>query len=142
MVKYPIEFKAKVLDDGSNQWSLETEEGLKTEMSVPDEFGGDAENPSPEDLFNSSLASCILATFRVTAQRKGLKYERITSKCSTNLDRNDEGRPVMKQAEITVSVEGVSDNDLAEKIGEISKRNCFIHNSVKTNVKTEFKFTG
>ncbi|MFB6242185.1 MAG: OsmC family protein [Candidatus Nanosalina sp.] len=121
---------------------METKEGLETGMSVPKEFGGDAEKPSPEDLFNASLASCILATFKVTAQREGLEYEKITSNCSTRLDRGDEGRPVMKEAELKVTVGGVSNHDLAEKVGEISEKNCFIHNSVETDVKTEFEFEG
>ncbi|MFB6116181.1 MAG: OsmC family protein [Candidatus Nanosalina sp.] len=140
MVDYPIEFRAEVEDEGGEEWILETEEGLRTEMNIPEEFGGGTEKPSPEDLFNASLASCILATFRVTAERKGLEYDKITSKCSTSLDRGEEGRPVMKEAEINVRVEGVSDQDLAEKIGEISEKNCFIHNSVETEVRTEFEF--
>lgn len=142
MVKYPVNFEAEVEYSGGENWNLETEEGLETAMSVPEEFGGDAEKPSPEDLFNASLASCILATFKVTAQRKELQYDKINSNCSTSLDRGKEGRPIMKEAEIKVSVEGVSDQELAEKVGKISEKNCFIHNSVKTDVRTEFEFEG
>ena len=140
MVEYPIEFEAEVSDNGSDEWNLETDEELKTRMSVPKEFGGDSEKPSPEDLFNASLASCILATFKVTARRKGLDYESITSRCTTRLDRGDEGRPIMKEAEIMVTVGMVSDLELAEKVGKISEKNCFIHNSVETEIEMDFEF--
>ena len=39
-----------------------------------------------------------------------------------------------------MTVYGVSDQVLAEKIGGISEKNCFIHNSVKTDVETSFEF--
>lgn len=141
MVDYPIRFEAEVSDDGSDGWVIETAEDLETGMSVPKEFGGDSENPSPEDLFNASLASCILATFKVTAGRKGLEYESIEAESWTILERGDEGRPVMKDAEIKVKVKEVSNLDLAREIGDISEKNCFIHNSVRTDVETDFEFT-
>ena len=140
MVNYPIEFRAEIQDDKGEEWKLETEENMETFMSAPEEFGGDSENPSPEDLFNASLASCFLATFKVTAQRKGLNYEKITSESSTKLDRDEDGKPMMKEAKITVNIEGASDHDLGREIGEIAEKNCFIHNSVETEVNTEFKF--
>ena len=142
MVDYPVRFQAEVSDEGNHTWGLETEENLERDMSVPEEFGGDSDNPSPEDLFNASLASCILATFKVTAERKGLKYEEISSECVTELDRGEDGRPIMKKAEITVKVKRSSDQELAEEVAEISEKNCFIHNSVKTDVNTNFEFRG
>lgn len=142
MVDYPVSFKAKVeAEESSENWSLNTEENLGTEMSTPIEFGGDSGNPSPEDLFNASLASCMVATYKITAQRKGLDYSNIEGKCETQLDRNEDGRPVMKRSQIDITVEDVSDIDLAEEVGQISENNCFIHNSVKTDVETSFEFT-
>jgi organic hydroperoxide reductase OsmC/OhrA len=139
MVNYPVEFNSESeTDKGEKTWSLETDEGLESAMSVPEEFGGDNENPSPEDLFNASLGSCILATFKVTAERKCLGFDEIEVESTTALDRNEEGRPVMKRALITVSVKGVSDRTLAEETAEIAEKNCFIHNSVKTEVDLEF----
>jgi len=117
-----------------------TGEGLETEMSVPEEFGGDSENPSPEDLFNASLSACIIATFKITAERKGLEFSNVELDSETFLDRNEEGRPVMKNAEIVVEVYGTKDEKLGEEVAQITERNCFIHNSVKTDVDTKFNF--
>lgn len=142
MVNYPVDFEAKAeASQDSDDWSLATSEGLETEMSTPEDFGGDSENPSPEDLFNASLSSCILATFKITAERKDLDYQKITVNSKTSLDRNEDGRPVMKSAELQVEVKGVSDIELAKEVARITEKNCFIHNSVKTDVNTDFEYT-
>jgi len=141
MVEYPVIFGSES-ESGQDEekWSLKTSEGLKTEMSVPEEFGGDSAKPSPEDLFNASLNTCITATFKIIAKRKGLEFSDIEVESETSLDRNDKGRPFMKEANVTVEVYGVDDKELGRKVSEITEKNCFIHNSVKTKIHTEFKF--
>ena len=141
MVDYPVEFNSKSQAEKKEEdWHLETDEGLKTEMSVPKEFGGNKENPSPEDLFSASLQTCMIATFKTIAERKGLGYEEIFSEASVTLDRREDSRPIMKKAEINLEVSRVKDHDKAEKVARATEKNCFIHNSVKTDVKTEFEF--
>ena len=141
MVDYPLNFKAESeAEKEEKKWRLETGEGLETEMSTPEKFGGSSSNPSPEDLFNASLNTCILATFKITAERKNLEYETLEVNSDTSLARNDDGRPVMKTADIEVTVHGSTDSELAKEVADITEKNCFIHNSVKTNVKTEFRF--
>lgn len=142
MVNYPITFTSNSeASSEDHKWSLETGEGLKTSMSVPEDFGGDEKHPSPEDLFSASIQTCMLATFKTVAERKGLTYERIEVEAEINLDRGEDSRPVMKDGKIEVSVTGVENTEKAEKVAEAAEKNCFIHNSVKTDVKTEFKFT-
>jgi len=34
----------------------------------------------------------------------------------------------------------LDDHDKAEKVAEAAEKNCFIHNSVKTDVRTNFEF--
>jgi len=46
----------------------------------------------------------------------------------------------MKNAEIVVEVYGTKDEKLGEEVAQITERNCFIHNSVKTDVDTKFNF--
>lgn len=141
MVNYPVEFNSEsVAENREKKWSLETGEGLQTEMSVPEEFGGDNEYPSPEDLFSASLQTCMTATFKTIAERKGLEYENIVAEASVNLDRGEDTRPVMKDAEINLNVIGVDNYSKAEKVAEAAEKNCFIHNSVKTDVRTNFEF--
>jgi|GEM_PF-526519 len=141
MVDYPLNFKAESqAEKEEKKWRLKTDEGLKTEMSTPEKFGGSSTNPSPEDLFNASLNTCILATFKITAERKNLEYETLEVNSDTSLARNDDGRPVMRESDIEVGVFGITDRELALEVAEICERNCFIHNSVKTEIKMNFKF--
>lgn len=141
MVDYPVNFSSKSqAENGEKTWSLETSKGLKTEMSVPEEFGGDSENPSPEDLFSASLQTCMIATFKTIAERKGLEYEKIESEARVTLDRGEDSRPVMKDGEIKLEVDGIGDKDKAEEVAQATEKNCFIHNSVKTDVTTDFEF--
>lgn len=141
MVEYPVEFSSKSeAQKNEEKWDLRTDESLETEMSVPEEFGGDKENPSPEDLFSASIQTCMIATFKTIAERKGLNYEKITSQASINLDRGEDSRPVMKDGRIKMRIEGIENKEKAEKVAEATEKNCFIHNSIKTEINTEFIF--
>jgi len=142
MVNYPISFTSdSEASSGEDEWSLETGEGLKTSMSVPQDFGGDKTYPSPEDLFSASIQTCMLATFKTVAERKGLTYSRIKVEAEINLDRGEDSRPVMKEGKIDMHVKGIENKKKAEKVAEAAEKNCFIHNSVNTDVRTNFKFT-
>ncbi len=109
-------------------------------MSVPEEFDGTDDVPSPEDLFNASIMTCVIATFKSIADRKGLKYSSISAEAEGVLGRGENTRPIIKEVEITVEVNDVEDRDKAEGVASATRKNCFIHNSVKTEVTTSFKF--
>lgn len=141
MVEYPVEFNSEIEADKSGEkWSLETGEGLETEMTTPVEFGGDEQYPSPEDLFTASVLSCMVATFRNIAERKQLQYDKISSNAEIRLDRGEDSRPVMKEGEISMEVEGVEDLEKAEQVGDAAEKNCFIHNSIKSDVTVDIEF--
>lgn len=141
MVEYPISFSSESHAEGKEKsWTLKTDEGLQTQMTVPTEFGGDNKNPSPEDLFSASLQTCLIATFKSIAERKNLNYREIICEANLELDRGEDSRPVMKKGEIELEVEGIEDIEKAEKVSKATEKNCFIHNSVKTDLKIEFEF--
>ena len=94
MVDYPVEFDSSSdVQKEEEKWNLETDEGLQTKMSVPEEFGGDSEHPPPEDLFSASIQTCMLATFKTIAERKSLEYEKVSCEAKVKLDRGDDSRP-------------------------------------------------
>lgn len=141
MVDYPLKFDSHAVAEKENDsWELETAEGLKTKMNAPEEFGGDEGHPSPEDLFSASIQTCMIATFKTIAERKGLEYQKIESEASVKLDRGDDSRPVMKEGEIKIEVEGLKETEKAKKVAEAAEKNCFIHKSVKTDITTQFEF--
>lgn len=55
--------------DGSKKCSLKHEEGAHLETDAPKDIGGDASAFSPTDLVASGLASCILTTIAMFAER-------------------------------------------------------------------------
>ncbi len=109
-------------------------------MTVPEEFDGSDDNPSPEDLFSASIMTCVVATFKSIAERKNLKYSEISAEAEGVLGRGEDTRPIIKEAEIQVQVTGVEDEKEAENVADATRKNCFIHNSVKTDVTTSFEF--
>ena len=134
MIDYPLRFTAE---------SEETEDGWKTDleqlsisMSGLSEFGGDSQHPSPEDLLTASLSSCMNATFQSMAERKELDYGDLTVSCDAELDRDNDGRPMMKKAEVTITVSGYEDGEKVREVFDLTERNCFINNSLETEVAT------
>ena len=141
MIDYPIFFNGESLaKEGDKYWKLETAENLKTEMSVPEQFGGSDDRPSPEDLFTASIQTCMIATFKSIAERKELEYSSVETEIEASLERGDDTRPMIKTADIQVKVTGIEDKDKASKVAEATEKNCFIHNSVKTKIQTEYNF--
>lgn len=57
---------------GSKKCSLVHPEGAMLKTDAPKDIGGDASAFSPTDLVASGLASCILTTIAMWAERQGL----------------------------------------------------------------------
>jgi organic hydroperoxide reductase OsmC/OhrA len=141
MVEYPIKFQSESeTEKNSEKWSLKTGEGLETDMSAPEEFGGSDSLPSPEDLFSASIQTCMIATLEKIAERKNLAYSSIETEGEVSLARGEDTRPVMKNAKVDVTLKGVKDKSKARKVASAAEKNCFIHNSIKTDIQTHFKF--
>lgn len=141
MVNYPVKFKSRsTAQEGAETWKTSSPEGLEQEMSPPEEFGGSERNPSPETLFCASLDSCVAATFKAIAERKGLEYKELETETNASLDRGEDSRPMITEASVEVDVKGIKDFDEAEQIAETTKKNCFIHHSIQTEVNMNFDF--
>lgn len=140
MVEYPIRFfSSSKTDSGANLWHAGSG-NFETEVSYPEEFGGDDGYPSPENLFVMAVENCMVATFKKIAERRKLVFDHINSEAEAKLERNSEGRPVIKEAEVSITVTGVEDESRAEEVKEAALKNCFIHRSVKTDIESEFDF--
>lgn len=82
----------------------------------PLELGGQDEGPKPLEYFLSSLASCILITLRIYAQRRNWDAGEIH--IDLTLNELEEGVEIIK--DITFS--GNLEDSQKEKLFEISKR--------------------
>jgi putative redox protein len=65
--------------DGHKKCTMTHQEGLTLKTDAPKDIGGDASAFSPTDLVASGLASCILTTMAMWAERHELDLTGITA---------------------------------------------------------------
>lgn len=65
-----VEIEARY--DGNKKCSLRHQEGAVLTTDAPKDIGGDASAFSPTDLVAAALASCVLTTVAMYAERHGL----------------------------------------------------------------------
>jgi organic hydroperoxide reductase OsmC/OhrA len=108
------------------------------EMSGAAEFGGDAARTNPEELFTASLAACQMLTYLHMAARNGIAVVSYTDASVGELAWRDGKmrmtRVILRPA-ITIAAGG--DVALAEALVERAHGECFIANSVATEVVTQ-----
>jgi putative redox protein len=62
----------EVVYSGSKKCTATHQEGVKLQTDAPKDIGGDASAFSPTDLVAAALASCILTTMGMFAERHGI----------------------------------------------------------------------
>ncbi len=65
--------------DGGKKCSLVHQEGATLETDAPKDIGGDASAFSPTDLVAAALASCVLTTIAMYAERHELNLDGMTA---------------------------------------------------------------
>ena len=65
--------------DGGKKCSLVHQEGTTLETDAPKDIGGDASAFSPTDLVAAALASCVLTTIAMYAERHELNLDGMTA---------------------------------------------------------------
>ena len=105
------------------------------EMSGPPEFLGSADYVNPEELFVASLASCQMLTYLALAARRGIKV--------TSYQDEAEGEMMVKDGRMrftkvtlhpTITISADSRLEEAESLVERAHQDCFIGNSVTTEL--------
>ena len=100
-----------------------------------------AENVDPEEAFVASLSSCHMLFFLAIARHKGYMVDKYTDCAIGHMAKNDQGRLAMMKVVLRPKVVFPGDSwPTAEQIDEIhqqSHEQCFIANSVKTEIITE-----
>ena len=72
-----VEIKARY--DGNKKCSLTHAEGATLETDAPKDIGGEASAFSPTDLVAAALASCVLTTVAMYAERHELNLDGMTA---------------------------------------------------------------
>jgi len=104
-------------------------------------FKGDAERVDPEEAFVASLAACHMLTFLALCARKRLTVDSYEDDAEGFLEKGANGKLQMTRVTLKPRVRFAPGNDVdAAKLADIhhkSHEECFIANSVKTDVAVE-----
>ena len=136
MIKYPLTFKAKAsATPGINEtWTATSHGNPPLPCAIPKEFMGPGGGYSPEDLYGLALINCVIATFKVFAEKSGFTYEQIEGSADIIIDRGEGGKPWINRIDLHLSLSGASDKAKGETLLKEAKAACIVCSSMKTEV--------
>jgi len=104
-------------------------------------FKGDADRVDPEEAFVASLSSCHMLTFLAICARKRLVVDSYEDEADGHLEKGSNGKLWMAHVTLRPRVRFASgtsvDQPTLADIHHKSHEECFIANSVKTEVAVE-----
>jgi organic hydroperoxide reductase OsmC/OhrA len=108
-----------------------------TATAAPAYLGNPA-NVDPEEAFVASLSSCHMLTFLAIACKQKFVLDRYEDEAVGYIEKNSDGKMAITKVElrpkITWSGDRIPSTDELHKMHHAAHENCFIANSVKTNV--------
>ncbi|NGX39246.1 MAG: hypothetical protein KR126chlam1_00569 [Chlamydiae bacterium] len=133
MIKYPLHFRVEASSPSGISTPLEGkgEDFPSIHCAIPKEFNGPGGGYSPEELFALAGVTCIMATFKVFAERGKLSYASIAGEAKLTIDRNEEGVAALQKLEMTFTFSGVADEEKAKVLLAESQKYCLVCNAIK-----------
>lgn len=99
------------------------------------------QNVDPEEAFIASLSSCHMLFFLAVAAKKRYVVESYTDEAVGIMEKDQSGKISMTKVtlrpKVVFSGDRIPSRDGLEKMHHLSHEQCFIANSVKTEVTTE-----
>jgi organic hydroperoxide reductase OsmC/OhrA len=110
-------------------------------VGSPPEFKGEPDIWAPEELLVGSVNTCMMLTFLTLAQAKGLTPVRYESEADGLLE-NVEGKYRITEVMVRprVSLKDKAELERAREIMETVEAQCFISNSINSNVSLTAEF--
>lgn len=122
----------------AHEWRFEA---VTVPASATKEYRGEPERVNPEEALVAALSSCHMLTFLAVAAKNKLSLDSYEDEAVGVLEKNAEGRlavtrvtlrpRIVWSAGVTVTPEQL------DKLHHDAHVNCFVANSVKTEVKVE-----
>jgi len=108
-------------------------------VGAPPEFGGTDDVWSPEHLTVAAVNTCMMLTFIAVAENSKVRFSSYTSSATATLQKV-EGRgmaitKVIVHPRITVPAD--TDRARLDRVLQLTKKNCFISNSLAADVALE-----
>ena len=122
----------------SHEWTFEN--GHVVPASSAPKFLGDPGRVDPEEAFVASVSACHMLTFIAICSRKRITVLSYEDDAVGTLEPRDDKKLWMSRVTLHPSVvfEGESpDDETLARLHDSSHRNCFIANSVNTEVTVE-----
>ena len=93
----------------------------------------------PEEAFVAAISSCHMLTFLFLASKQGFQIDRYEDEAVGTMTKNEQGVPwmsaVMLHPKIAFSGEKIPTAAEQEHLHHLSHEQCYIANSVKTEIK-------
>lgn len=114
--------------------------GHLVQASAASDYLGDESLVDPEQAYTASLSSCHALTFLAICSLQKLTVESYTDEAVGFLEKGDDGKPWLSKVELhpqVVFADGVEvDGAKLAELHERSHHECFLANSVKTEIVT------
>lgn len=134
MIKYPLVFEVNAESTSGIETKIEgkAENFPPIDCAIPKEFNGPGSGYSPEDLYALAVVSCLIATFKVFAEKTQFVYSDIKGSAKLTIDRGAGGIPELKKLDITLTLTGVQDEEKAKTLFAEAEKYCLVSNAIKS----------
>ena len=135
-------YKVKVEWTEGKKGIVEGDDGKKIEISTPADFGGPSGYWSPEELFVSSIASCLMTSFLYFVLKNNVKLISYENKAIGKVEKVEKIEKkgyvfTDVEVEVTAKVDKDEDMDKIKTFLALAEKYCLISNS--TDVKISVK---
>jgi organic hydroperoxide reductase OsmC/OhrA len=122
----------------NHEWTFEG--GVRVPASAAPAFRGDPKRVDPEAGLVAALSSCHMLTFLAIASRKRMVVESYADEAIGWLEKNEDGKLAVTRVVLRPVVVFAGAQPPAEALADLHERahrECFIANSVRTQVEIE-----
>ena len=123
----------------NHTWKFEG--GHEMTASAAPAYLGDPKNVNPEEAYVASLSSCHMLTFLAIACKQKFVLDEYVDEAVGHMEKNAEGKMAITKVTLTPKITFSGDKKpSAEELGKMhhsAHDNCFIANSVKTEITVE-----
>ncbi len=134
MIKFPMKFEVMAAASAGIQanWTGQSDQLPPIPSAIPPEFMGPGGGYSPEDLFALALLNCLIATFKVYAEKSKAEFREIQGKVVLTVDKVLPQGFAMTHADIFLDIAGSTDSEKLRKVLDSAIKDCAVSNSMKT----------
>jgi putative redox protein len=122
--------------DGDKKCSLTHQEGATLRTDAPRDIGGDASAFSPTDLVAAALASCVLTTVAMWAERHGLNLTGISAEVTKEMSQSPRR---IGRLPLTVTLPASVPAEMRERLEQVGN-GCPVHASLHPDIDAAIEY--